>query len=70
MSANMVVYVLRRTHLYGIFQGRLQECAACAAAQGAESIGTAIPNHKFENSRALYGCRPEHNRKESEGIES
>jgi hypothetical protein len=47
-------------------QGRLQGCAACAAAQGAERVGAPIPNHKYENSRALYGCRLEHNRKESE----
>jgi hypothetical protein len=37
-------------------QGRLQGCAACAAAQGAERVGAPIPNHKFENSLALYGC--------------
>jgi hypothetical protein len=47
-------------------QGRLQGCAACAAAQGAERVGAPIPNHKFQNSRALYGCQLEHNRKESE----
>jgi hypothetical protein len=46
-------------------QGRLQGCAACAAAQGSERVGAPIPNHKFENSRALYGSWLEHNRMES-----
>jgi hypothetical protein len=33
---------------------------------GEWGVGAPIPNHKFENSRALYGCRLEHNIKERE----
>jgi hypothetical protein len=54
------------TRTYLLSQGWLQGCAACAAAQGAERVRVPIHNHKFENTHALYGCRLEHNRKESE----
>ncbi|GBL60003.1 hypothetical protein AVEN_169719-1 [Araneus ventricosus] len=47
-------------------QGRLQRRAACAAAEGDKRVGTPIPSHKFENSRALYGCLLEHSRKKSQ----
>ncbi|GBM80902.1 hypothetical protein AVEN_245605-1 [Araneus ventricosus] len=49
-------------------QGRLQGCAGCAVAQGDERVGAPIPNHEFENSLVLYGCRLELNGKESKSL--
>ncbi|GBL97199.1 hypothetical protein AVEN_144632-1 [Araneus ventricosus] len=39
-------------------------CSLCRDT-GAELVEAPIPNHKYENSRALYGCRLEHYIKES-----
>ncbi|GBN01410.1 hypothetical protein AVEN_95163-1 [Araneus ventricosus] len=39
-----------------------------AGSRGVQPARAPIPNHKFENSRALYCCRLEHNRKERKSL--